>query len=510
LTLEQVQAERCRRSFAFFCRKAWPLIDPAPLVWGWHLDAICLHLEVMFRAWLVARGRARVAIAKAIVAQLRKLIINIPPGHAKSMIVSVLFPAWAWALDPRWQVLTASHDMALALRDAVKSRELMDTNWYQDNFTWWRREPGGPLERWRFASDQNVKSYYKNTAQGHRLCLSVGSGTGWRGDWLLIDDPLKADDAYSDKLRAEVIRWKTETMSSRFNDLATACEVLIMQRLHEEDLSGYLLGRGGWDHLRLPTEFDPERRSRTSIGWEDPRTEEGELLFPEKFSRAVVDEIKSPGSGMGELAFAGQHNQHPSPVEGHMFRLGWWRFWRYPDEPSVPELEPRTVVVPRDVAWERVAISLDCTFKDTKASDFVCGGKWGQVGPNRFLLHLIWDRMGFGATCFALEDLIGKGPALSEIFIEDKANGSAVIETFRIKFPAVIPIEPAGGKQARAAATSSTVEAGNVLLPLHASWRERYMAEHAAFPNGKNDDSVDMQSQLLNRWRTGQVAWAIG
>src|SRR5690606_25894127 len=173
--LERVEAELCRRSFARFCKRAWREIDPAPLVWGWHLDALCEHLQA------VTEGR------------IRKLIINIPPGHGKSMIVSVLWPAWAWARNPSWRVLTSSYDADLSLRDAGRTRLLIQSAWYQAHFTTDPRtisrfNPEG--HRGALMGDQNVKSYYANEALGFRLCVRMGSGTGHRGDALVIDDPI--------------------------------------------------------------------------------------------------------------------------------------------------------------------------------------------------------------------------------------------------------------------------------------------------------------------------------
>lgn len=494
-TPEELEAEQCRRSFKRFVRRAWGEVDPAPLVWGWHIDALCEHLQA------VSEGR------------IKKLVINIPPGHAKSMIVSVLWPAWHWIRDPSWRVMTASYEIGLAMRDAVKARELISTEWYQTHFA---QDPDGYGESWQLSSDQNVKSFYTNDALGFRLCLSVGGkGTGWRGDALVIDDPLNASEAHSKVKRDEVLRWKTETMSSRFNDMANAAEVVIMQRLHEEDLSGFLLKSGEWDHLCLPSEFEVKRhctcpsckRGSTSIGWRDPRSKEGELLFPAKFSRAVLAAAKKPGTGMGSIAYAGQHQQRPVPAAGGLLLRPWFNYrWRHPGEAEVEGLVSRPIN-PRTHKWAKLILVSDLAFKKTQDSDRVACGVWGLYGPDAYLVDLVWERMSFTETLQALLDLRKKWTTnvkvkLSEIAIEDKANGSAVVDVLKKKFPGVVAFEPDGGKEARIAGTSTYWEAGNVWLPQEADWVADYIAEALAFPRAAHDDAIDMTASALGRLLT--------
>lgn len=487
-TLAEVDAELARRSLAEFTKQAWPQVDPAPLIWGWHLDALCEHLQA------VSLG------------QIRHLIIEIPPGHAKSMTASVIWPAWDWINHPERALMTGSYDHNLAIRDAVKSRLILDTDWYQSNFV---------RGTWEFSSDQNVKSYYRNTKLGTRQALSVaGAGTGWRGDILVVDDALNATDAYSDVSRAAAKRWFTETMSSRFNDQAKARKVVIGQRLHEDDLTGFLKRQGGWEVLTLPSEFEVNRRCVTYFRrspemereefWRDPRTTEGELLFPEKFPPEVLEEAKTPGKGMGEYAYAAQHQQRPAPAAGGIFKKDWWRFWRWEEEDDLPGLEDRTEVLSHDVRWDQVVISADCAFKKTSDSDLIAIGTWGIKGPRKYLLALSWERMGYIATKAAIRAAIETAPRRPDaVLIEDKANGPAVIEELKQDVEGVIAIEPEGGKEARAHASSPTVEAGDVHLRLHHEKRQAYIDEHATFPKGTHDDAVDMQSQLLNWLKKG-------
>ena len=451
------------RSFEFFCREAWGQIDPTPLLWGQHLTEICKHLQA------VEDGT------------IRRLVVNIPPGHAKSMLISVLYPAWLWLRKPSWRLMTASYDLKLAMRDAVKSRALFDGIWFQELLQ--DCSALGLSQTFEMSDDQNLKSYYANSANGFRMVTSVSAGmVGHRGDILLIDDPLASNDAHSKLAREEVIAWKTQTMSSRFNDLATAREVLVMQRLHEDDLTGYLLSQGGWEHLCLPSEFEPERAFKTSIS-KDWRTQPGELLFPEKFPQAVLDEAKS-GRGMGSLAYAGQHQQRPAPAKGGIIQREWLK--TYEQLPGLPD-------------QERWAMVVDCAFKGNEDSDLVAVQVWLRSRGKIYLVDTAWKRMGFIDTVQAILGLRQKYPGIGPVYIEDKANGSAIIEVLKTKIPGIIPVQPNGGKEARVHSITPYLEAGNVMLPKHAPFTEKLVEECMSFPRGANDDGVDAMTYAIDK-----------
>jgi predicted phage terminase large subunit-like protein len=540
-----VERERCMRSFAYFVRRAWQYIDPAPLIWGWHLDAMCAHLQA------VTEGR------------IQRLVINIPPGHAKSMIVSVLWPAWSWAKRPSWQVMTASYDDTLSTRDAVKTRTLIETPWYRSLF------PTDPKtgKTWELAGDQNVKSYYANSAFGFRLCVTIGSGTGKRGDALVIDDPQNALKALNDEQREKVITWKTETMSSRFNDMETAIEVLVMQRLHEEDLAGFVLKSGEWVHLCLGSEWEDTRvnewpckcpsckaghtwakpkppehldrvldrepdeseerwmqRERARLDarkawlrdapmrpfWRDPRFKKpGELLFPAKFPRKVLETAKTPRVGMGPNAFAGQHQQRPIPKGGNLIRAEWLaKRWHMPgcesglSEALIPGLERRPYNPRAKVAKRRVIVT-DAAFKDEDTSDFVAIGVFDLVGPDVYLVDLIWDHLTFSATAQALVDLrkkwsgLAAGGTVGAVYIEDRANGTGLLEVLRKKVPGLIPMEPLGSKYARISAAADFIQAGNLWLPSDHDQIGDVVIEATRFPKAAHDDAIDMLAYAL-------------
>lgn len=478
-TLAEIRAEKARRHLRDFVRLAWPVLEPeTPLVWSWHVEAICDHLEA------VSEG------------QIKRLLINVPPGHAKSLLVGVFWPAWQWLRKPSWRALFSSYKAELAIRDSVRCRTVITSPWYFEAFR----------PDWQLSGDQNVKSYFQNSATGVRQSIGVGGGaTGFRGDAVVVDDPLKADEFPSPDELEKVISWWDFQMSSRLNDMSKGARVVIMQRLHERDLSGYLLERGGYEHLCLPSEYDPSRSCSTVIGFRDPRTERGELLFPARFSAEVIAEAKRD---LGPYGYSGQHDQSPTPAGGSIVREEWLRYW-YPRDATPPS---PVVVMTQDGAREipqaplpkhlEVQIqSWDLAFKGSVSSDFVAGHVWGRTGANCYLLDRIHDRLDFPATLCAIRDLSARNPLALEKLVEDKANGPALIATLRDEVQGLIPVQPDGGKEARLHSVAPLFASGNVWLP-HPSvapWVSEVVAELVRFPRAPHDDDVDAATQALSR-----------
>lgn len=279
-----LKAEKARRSFPEFVEQAWHVPEPTtPFVPGIHVDAICTHLQA------VTEGR------------IRDLIINVPPGHAKSLITAVFWPAWSWIDHPEIRWIFATYRADLTVRDAVKCRRLIESDWYRSRWG----------DKFHLREDQNEKNHYENDKTGYRVVVTVGSGTGERGDIVVVDDPTSVDQAESDAERTTANEWWNGTMATRLNDLRTGHRVVIQHRLHQDDLTGNLLEKGGYDVLMLPEEFEPERACVTSIGWKDPRTQPGELLWPKKNG---PDEIAKINRHLGSYRYAGQYQQRPSPA----------------------------------------------------------------------------------------------------------------------------------------------------------------------------------------------------
>lgn len=502
-------ALECAASLPVFIREAWPIVEPAtPFVHGWHLDVVAHHLEA------VTAG------------ELPRLIVNVPPRTMKSLTAGVFWPAWEWLSAPHIRWLFASYAQDLSTRDSVKCRRLIESKGgRQDGTLFQRLGYHGVLrllgDAWELTGDQNVKTKYETTQTGMRLATSVGGvATGEGGDRIVVDDPLSAKQARSEKEREAANTWWDETMTTRFNN-ARAAAVIVMQRLHEEDLTGHLLaGDGDWHHLCLPAEYEPSHpftypdrvalpeRALTVQGEGgepeqvtipggrilpgDPRTEPGELLDPVRLSATRLSELRT---SLGSYGFSGQMQQLPSPVEGGMFQRAWWQYWT-PDT-----LPPR---------WQRLVASWDMRFSDSQKqeSSFVVGQVWGIDGADRYLLGQIRARLSFTDSVKAVQALAAWKPAARAKLVERKANGAAVIDTLKGKVPGLIPIEPEGGKDVRASAVQPFVEAGNVYLPAAdfipcppgytATATQAFVEELAVFPNGTHDDQVDAFSQALN------------
>lgn len=493
-------AETLRGDFGAFIRASWSIVDPAmPLIDNWHIDALAEHLQ---------------AVAQR---DIRFLMINIGPGFAKSVIASVQFSAWMWAREPNTKIMAATYAKALTIRDSLRVKDLLESVWFQSIFN-----PEWSVERaeketqirefdvatggWRWVKTN--EDWLSNSRKGERRALTVGgAATGFRGDGQIFDDLLNAKDRHSEAVRSSAKDWAVSTMSSRFNDMRNGWRVVIGQRLHEDDPYGAMLATDQYVHLNLPTEFEHERKccvwcrehgSTTKIGFTDPRTTEGQLLFPELFTGAVVEQAKRD---LGSYDFAGQHQQRPAPAEGGMFKRHFWRRYTAEELPAI------------DV----IVISVDCTFKDASESDYVAIHVYGFTGPRCYLLARKHDQMGFTATKQAIRILWDEFKPAATL-IEDKANGSAVIEELSREIPGVLAINPEGGKIARAWAAQPTVQAGGLYIPADgmlagqsgADGAQEFIDEHAAFPNGRHDDDVDAMTQAINWHRTNNdlASWA--
>jgi len=448
------------RDLGSYVKQAWPLMEPTTkMLSGWHIDAICDHLQA------ITNG------------EIKDLIINVPPGHMKSLTVSVFWPTWEWGPRkmPHTRWLTTSHGFSLATRDALKSRRVIQSWWYQERW-------GGVF---KLTGDQNTKSRYENDKTGHRIALSVlGGATGERGDRITCDDPHDIKKAESDRLREQVTGWWDEVMSGRRNDEDKSARVIIMQRAHHDDLAGHVMrSRHGYVELILPERHDPKRVCTTRLGFKDPRKTEDELLWPAKFPERAVSNIRHE---IGELAYAGQRQQRPVPREGAIFKEAWWQYY---------------VVRPPIATFDTVIQSWDMAFKDLRTSDYVAGQVWGLKGADRYLLDRICARMSFVETLAAVKGMTSAWPQAHRKYVEDAANGPAVISALRHQISGLIEFNPNkyGSKVARAHAVTPEVESGNVYLPSVQTcpWVEGFIGTCMMFPRVKNDDDVDAMTQAL-------------
>jgi len=450
---------RCAQSFAYFIKRAWPHIIPDKLRWNWHMDAMADHMQALATGGISSN----------------RLLINVPPGASKSTIVGVMYPAWLWGPggQPWHRYIGAAHEQGLAVRDNRMTRELVTSEWYKN--LW-------PLS---LKGDQNEKLYFENDARGFRQACAVASMTGRRGHTIGLDDPLSPEKAHSDKERETALRVLSETIPTRLNDPATSAIVIVMQRLHERDPSGFVLSEAlGYEHLCIPMEFEAARKCTTSIGWTDPRTVEGELMFPDRFPQMVIDRDKR---ALGIYAWAGQMQQMPSPSGGGIFKHEWWQYYT---------VAPRT-------EWR--AIYADTAQKTGQQNDYSVLECWGRTYTGQaVLLDMLrgkWEapELLVHARAFWAKHSIteGAGP-LRKMAIEDKVSGTGLIQTLKREGIPVIAIQRDRDKITRAYDAAPMVEAGNVMLPRSAPWLSELLAEASAFPNGAHDDILDPMMDAIS------------
>jgi predicted phage terminase large subunit-like protein len=372
---------------------------------------------------------------------------------------------------------------------------LIESEWYQQRWG----------DRYQLAGDQNQKNRFENSATGYRVVVPMSSGTGERGDFVVVDDPHSVDQAESDAERRTGIEWWNGSMSTRLNDFGKGHKVVVQQRLHEADLTGDLLTRGDYELLCLPEEYEPERRCCTSIGWADPRTELGQLLWPTKISQEDLEGLKKT---LGSYRYAGQYQQRPAPAGGGMLKTLWWRYWqpRGANLPLVPVKLPDGSVEQRQavdlpVRFDHQIQTWDMSFKGSNTADYVVGQVHAAHGADRYLLDQVRDRLDLPGTLLAVRRLSAHWPNAIFKLVEDKANGPAVIQSLRHEIAGFVEVNPEGGKVSRAAAASPQLESGNWYLPhpMLAPWVDQFIGECAAFPTGSHDDQVDAWSQGAKR-----------
>ncbi len=434
------------RRLADFAKQAWHILEPAtPLKWGWALDAICEHLEA------VTAG------------EIKRLVINVPPGTMKSLLTSVVWPAWEWIKRPELRFLATAHKQELAIRDSVKCRRLIQSSWYQ--------------ERWPLilAGDQNAKTKFENVHTGFRECSSFEGMTGIRASRVIWDDPHSVDDALSPvKLLSGVTTFR-EALPSRIENENSAI-VGIMQRLNEKDISAVALELG-YEHLCIPMRFESDRRCTTSIGWSDPRTVDGQLMFPDRFPEEAVRELEK---SLGSYAAAGQLQQRPAPRDGGMFKRRWF---------EVVEAVPANAVRVRK--WD-LAASVEQPGRDP---DYTVGTLEARDADGLFYIE---DVIRFRGSAHEVEQTIrntasSDGPNVHVVVPEDPGQAGKAQAARMIRMLAgfnVVAERETGSKELRATPFAAQCEAGNVRVR-RAGWNEEWFAELEVFPFGAHDDQVD-------------------
>ena len=522
------EAERLEDSFYEFVKAAWPEVDPAEFVDNWHLEDICNHMEA------VARGH------------ISRLLLNEPPRTGKTFIISICFCAWIWAqrergplMGPQVSFFYASYAEQLSLEHSTKCRRLIQSNWY-------RRLWGT-----RFKLIRETQGYFENDKRGYRMASSVDAkATGWGADILVADDPHLVKEAESERVREETCRWWSETMPSRLNDRKTGAMIVVMQRVHEGDLSGEILRKDDLErragrlpnyvHFCVPMSYVPCQHVNAWVGdkvvtfigddiqdideedifWVDRRTEENELLWSGRFPASEVIKLESE---LGPYAYAGQYQQEPAPRGGGIIRRDWWQMWdketaaengvafEEGEDGKIKEIYP---------GFEYILAALDTAYTEKEENDPSALSIWGIFrDPNgqprifliycwqaRLLIHNLVTKVG--ADCIKWK--------VDRLLIEDKAAGHSVIQELGRLFGSFAfgteLVNPSSGfikspdKSARLITVVHLFAEGLVYAP-DRDWTDEMVQQCATVPRAIHDDLADTCSMALIWLR--RSGWAI-
>jgi len=478
-TLERA-ADLCRfygtylaSDFARFVENGWHVLHPTvPMTWSWHYDYLCELLT------LVKRG------------ELTRLLVNIPPRTAKSSIVSVLFPIWLWTSEPEHNFLIASHTLDLSVEHSIERRRVLQSDWF-------RRHWG---HKFQLAHDRNQAAQFTNTCLGSMIATSVGANIlGRGGDTLIVDDPLTAPQALSATQRNAGNEWFDNTFCTRLNNPASGSIIVVMQRLHEVDVTGYLLTTqpGRWMHVKIPLEAEEDETWKFPLSGQVITRKAGEVLLPERFTRSVVEEHRAR-----RLEFAAQFQQRPAPLEGNLIKRSDICYYGGTD--------PRTGVAdePLPTTFDKKIISVDCSFKNSPTSDYVAIVVIGVKGRKRFIINVVNMQLDATATEQEIRRQRDLYSYIQAILVEDAANGPAIIQRLKSNVPGVVAIKPQGGKLARVHAAAPEWHARDWYVSRNSAWTEPFIEQLTIFPSGRHDDMVDAMSQAaawLSQHRGGEI-----
>ena len=463
MTKNQTAARAARNELARRGLCDFATVTDSRYMVNWHHRVLCNYLDRFVKK------------------DIKRLMVFMPPRHGKSELVSRKLPAFIFGRNPDAEIIATSYSADLAQRMNRDVQRIITHPAYTELF---------PATRLSGQSNQIIGSgsYIRNSdifeivgRRGvYRSAGVFGGITGMGGDYIIIDDPLKnREDSASEILRDKVWEWYTSTLYTRLEKDGSI--LLTMTRWHEDDLAGRLLrlmqadpAADQWAVVNFPAVAEAIRHP-------DDSRQEGSALWPMKYP---LEQLEATKASIGSYDWNALYQQRPAPMEGGLFKREYWQYWN--------ELPPNLT------EWVQ---SWDCTFKATNKSDYVVGQVWARDGANRYLIDQIRRRMTFTETLQAIRTTSELYPQTRLKLIEDKANGSAVIDTLRREISGLIPVEPHGGKEARAQAVSAAVESGNVYLPKKARWVGDFIEECAAFPNGAHDDQVDAMTQALIRYR---------
>lgn len=464
--------------FNFYRDYVWPTVEGVkPFVDNWHIRAISEHLEA------VSAGR------------IKRLLINIPPRCGKSNLASVAWPAWTWIKRPEVQWLCGSYAEKLAIRDSLRMRRVVTSPEYIRDFG----------NSFNLMDDQNQKVRFQNDKKGHRIAFGMTGGVmGDGGDILLVDDPHDRQGAHSEAERSAALTTYDEALVTRLNNYSTGAIVIIMQRLHQNDLSGHVLKEKGWDHLLLPMEYEPGRSKTTSIGFKDPRVVEGQVLDPGRFPPVALEMLKG---SLGEYGTAGQLQQRPSPAGGGILKREKFRLW-----PATRQIPPLHFIIQ----------SYDTAYTAKTSNDPCAGSAWGvfEHGGRRHVMllecwaeHLAypkarqrmlddWKNARYGGDP---KDPLNKSCRADVVLIEEKSSGISLVQELQLANLPIKGYNPGNADKTARAHMAAPFLDQDIVWVLESKrdkgepvkWARPFLEQCEQFPNGEHDDMVDTFTQTI-------------
>ena len=451
-----------RTDFRAFLDKVFRVLAPGQTyVPSWHIEALAWQLE------RVRRG------------ECRRLIINMPPRSLKSITASVAFPAYVLGHDPSQRIICVSYSGDLAKKHSNDFRALLGSPFYRSLFP-----------RTRIGPFKNSETEIELTARGSRLATSVGGTlTGRGGNILCIDDPLRADDALSETKRTGANQWFTNTLLSRLDDKRQGAIVVVMQRVHIDDLTGFLLAQSDeWEVLSFPAIAHSDEIIPTWNGQFHHR-QSGQALSPEREPLEILEALKLQ---IGSDAFSAQYQQEPAPPGGAMIKRHWTK--RFKEAPPPHE---RLFTLQ---SW-------DTASKGGPENDFSVCTTWIVARDKRWYLVDVWrGRVDYPGLKERVRSLALSWKP-SRVLVEDVGAGTSLVQEMRGHVSGIIPVTPKGDKVSRMAVASAKFEAGQVLLPERAPWLADLEAELFVFPAARHDDQCDSISQALEDNNTSFMQW---
>lgn len=451
-SLELVERTIFEREYYEFFLAAWQILEPTtPLINNWHIKYLCDILQEEVKR--VSTGKQKTT----------DLIINIPPRSLKSSIATIFLNAWAWTTNPQLKFIAASYGSDLAIELSNKTRRLLESDFYK---RYWKS--------FKLRDDQNTKEFFENSKHGFRKSIGVGGNiTGSGADIILIDDAMNPESAHSESDRLSCVRWFKETLYSRLNNQETGLRVLIQQRLHQEDLTGWIMENqpGLWRIIKLPVSTDFEVQPPELV-----QNYKDGLFFPDRFPIKIIDEAKKT---LGSYGFSGQMGQSPAPIGGGLLKTEWLKTYTAP---------------PADkMAWW----SWDCAVKTGQENDYSVGLKLCAFENKFYILDVKRGKWEYPELKRIIQSCCGS-TFTHGVIIEDKSSGQQILQDLKRESSLnIIPFISDRDKIMRAGLSSPIMESGRVYIPEQADWLPDFLSELAIFPNGKHDDQVDALTQIL-------------